>query len=315
MWVVEGPRVLDEFASIRYMATIPARELGEDVVAFSAGQTTPDAFLDRYRPRVIILNKAFTFDLVQLAEAAKARGIKVLCIFCDWHFDKPQNRALSQLADKIIVQTATMASAVAHQFGREAVLIEEAYEEPRGAPRFVPGKKIRAVWYGSSGNLDTLSTGLRQLAAIKGRRISLTLVTDAAPDQVAPMLHGMPEPNSEIRVEMFPWSLEKQWRVTRSADVILLPSSPDKEKIVKGHNRLVQAIHAGRLALAYPLPQYLELGDYCWCGEDMADGFNWALANRQDVRRRLVDGQAYIDTRFSPKAVAARWREEIGDYA
>ena len=95
------------------------------------------------------------------------------------------------------------------------------------------------------------------------------------------------------------------------ADIVLIPNIDAKEKRVKGHNRLVAAIHGGRLALASPLPQYLELKDFCWCGEDMAEGIEWAMDNSETTEKRIKNGQSHIDQRFAPSVVAARWRDEV----
>ncbi len=107
------------------------------------------------------------------------------------------------------------------------------------------------------------------------------------------------------------WSLQAQYDAMQWCDFVFLPGLDDPGKQVKGHNRLVEAINAGRLALVHPQPQYRELGDYCWCSNDYSAGINWALAHPDRVLSRLVRGQEYIDTRFAPEVIAARWRSEI----
>ena len=255
IWVAEGPRVCDQIASNWYMSIIPAQEVGGRVVAFSKETESPDSFLDRYDPRVVILNKAFNHDLVDLALEAKKRGVKVISILCDWHFDKPQNQALNEIADIIVVQTSEMAKAVQDHYRRDVVIIEEAYEGPRQPPQFAPDKPVKVVWYGHAANLDTLGQGLEQLTAIDHTPVRLALVTNASADQVAAIVSGVHRNQSDIRLKLVRWSREAQWQYTHWADLVLLPSKLDRSKTVKGHNRLVQAIHSGRLALAYPLPR------------------------------------------------------------
>ena len=82
---------------------------------------------------------------------------------------------------------------------------------------------------------------------------------------------------------------------------------------VKSHNRLVQSIHAGRFAIAFPLPQYRELENYCYCTENLYDGISCALANKIQVFQMLKSAQNYIDNRFSQNVVAARWNDELAN--
>jgi hypothetical protein len=104
------------------------------------------------------------------------------------------------------------------------------------------------------------------------------------------VLSGLPESKARVRFATHAFSLDRQWHELAECDAVLLPSFPARAKLVKGHGRLVQAIHAGRLALAYPLPQYEELADFCWCGEDLGAGLAWALAHPAEVLERIRAG-------------------------
>ena len=268
------------------------------------------AFLDQHRFRALVLGKAFDSSFVELAEAAKARGIVVLAAMCDWHFDSPINRKLSGIANRTVVQTEMMAAGVRRYFKLEPAIIEEPYEGPRGAPRFAPARTIRLLWYGHSSNLDTLGAGLEQVCKPGGMDLLISIVTER-PDLAHQVLSGLSAHAARARFVTHAFSLERQWQELAECDAVLLPSYPAREKLVKGHGRLVQAIHSGRLALAYPLPQYEELADYCWCGEDLGAGLTWALAHPAEVLERIRAGQTYVDQRFSPARVARRWAEEI----
>jgi glycosyltransferase involved in cell wall biosynthesis len=108
-----------------------------------------------------------------------------------------------------------------------------------------------------------------------------------------------------------PWSPEMQFNLMQMCDFMFLPSLDTDEKKSKGHDRLVEAINAGRIAIAHPLPQYQELAEYCYCGADYAASIDQALSHPADVLQKLGKGQTYIDTRFSPEVIAGKWREHI----
>ena len=88
---------------------------------------------------------------------------------------------------------------------------------------------------------------------------------------------------------------------------MVVPSLPSAKKLVKSPNRVVEPLRAGRFVAAYPLPSYVELGDYIWLGHNIADGVQWALQNPAEVRRRLTAAQTHLDRRYSPLATGRAW--------
>jgi glycosyltransferase involved in cell wall biosynthesis len=308
-WVVDGGDETPRLASVRYMAMIPANHLGGKLEWYSAKKCTPESFLNRTKPKLLICNKVNDFEVPNMVRVARDRGIKVASVFCDWRFEVPISRTMADISDLLIVQTRAMAEATQDHFGREPFIIEECYEGRRGKVRFKPGRAVKLVWYGHFVNADTIPGMWRQLTAMRGWRFSLHFVTNGSVDQLMAILQNLPPPVADLEISYTQWTEEAQEAAVKAADVVLLPSLDNRFKHVKGHNRLVQAIHAGRLALAYPLAPYQELADYCWVGNDFAEGMAWALDNRSLVIERLHQGQRYIDKRFSPSAVGRRWVE------
>jgi hypothetical protein len=87
-----------------------------------------------------------------------------------------------------------------------------------------------------------------------------------------------------------------------------VPSAETPDKIVKGHNRVIEAINAGRVAITYPVPQYRELADYSFCDADYGASIRAARADPDAALMKLERGQHYIDTRFAADVVADKWR-------
>jgi hypothetical protein len=302
----------ESLASLRLMALIPARQLGARALYFGAGMD-PDSFLDQHQPRALCLTKMFDTSLLQLAERAKACGVRLISVFCDWYFDGDEgraNRVLSDLSDAVVVQTRLMAEEFERHFGKRPVVIEEVMEYPRAAPRFAPGSALRIVWYGRHTNFDSLLPGLRKLARFHKRLIHVLIVSNEKPVVEAKTFDTSSFPSNLI-VDYEPWSLPAQHQAVQSCDFVFVPGLEHPAKHVKGHNRLVEAINAGRWALVHPLPQYRELSEYCWCSEDYCEGIRWALSRPGEVLSRIARGQTYIDGRFAPQVIAERWRAEI----
>lgn len=313
-WIVsiDNP---ERVSSYRYNAIIPANELSARVLKF-APDDDPKSFLNDHKLKTIVLCKPIDAmegppgsSFVRLTEQAKNDGVKVVYHLSDWHFDNPNYRKLSELCDRMVVQTKWIAEQTVEHFGVSPTIIEEPLEGTRGKPKFKPKKNLKLLWYGHLENLDTLSIGLQQLQKV-AVPFQLSIVTNDV-NAANKVFSAAPKTQFLRSCEIIPFTLEVQQREVRKCDVVLIPGYWRKDKIVKGHNRLLQSIHGGRIAAVFPLPQYRELEEYCVCHEDIGEGLNWILTNQRNIFQKIKSGQSYIDQRFAPSVVAAKWKELI----
>lgn len=192
-------------------------------------------------------------------------------------------------------------------------LIEDPYESPRAlAPRAVAGAPVGLCWFGQLGaqNIDSVARGLAQAASgLGGRAAELKLVTHASRRDLADeVARRLAQAHPAVATTFIPWSLEATWRAIEASDLVILPQAhDDRWGRVKSHNRLVESIRCGRLAIASPIPSYLELADYACVGEDLGRGVEWALANPGAALERLRAGQEHVSARFSPGRIADAW--------
>ena len=297
--------------SVQLQALIPARHLGAKALYFGP-DTDATSFLDQHKPDALIFTKLFTDSALTLAAEAKKRGIRLLGVFCDLHLTDQmgwRNAQLGEIADEIVVPTEYLAEILRKHLARRVIVIEEPIQLPRHAPQFSPTSELRIVWCGSPNNHDTLAPGIQELAHFRGRKISLVIVSGEMPVNLA----ALSTISGDITIGFMPWSLMIQREMTQLADMVFLPSFDSEEKKAKSHDRLVEAINAGRIALAYPLPQYQELADYCICSDDYASGIEAALADPEGLIKKIQRGQEYIDSRFSPEVNAIKWQNLLGD--
>jgi hypothetical protein len=333
-----GERFESNQASMRLRVAIPARELARRVsvclvpIDYFAGDPRLSAL---GTVRAIVVGKApvrFFAEQPQRADAlvswveTMASRQRVVVDFSD---DLAAAAAMYSQPALIDFQRrllracpATVSSnALRERLAREASypisVIEDPYEAADAkAPRFVPGATLRLLWFGVFGPPlralveEQFATIARR---ITGRPLELVFVTYAfQASLVAEVATVLREINPDFRVRHVAWSVETTASELERADLVVLPQDAGAWGRVKSHNRLVEAIRAGRFAIVSPIPSYLELENYAWVGEDLSAGVEWALNHPGEVERRLIAGQAYVAQRFAPARIAEKWAQALG---
>ena len=267
-----------------------------------------------------------TFDALT-ASLARLRGRVRLCAdMCDNYGALGQRYGIPVLPRYqkslgehclVTVPCAALADELAPVARHGIEIIEDPFESPRmGVARTSPGDPIRVCWFGTVGtpNAETIVQGLEHaLDALADRAVRLDFVTHQAREALAGDIGArLRRDRPRLAFRFVPWSLDATWRAIDESDLVLLPQDHrDGWGRVKSHNRLVEAIRGGRLAIASPIPSYLELADCAWVGEDLGAGVAWALANPAEAAARVRAGQRQIETRFAPERVADRWERVL----
>lgn len=331
IWLNEAPLAKNQdglltsaLASARYRCLIPAEALkSRGVENWTFGNlhhADPEEFgrhLDTLRADVAVIGKSFNPAMTVMADKIKARGLRLIVDFCDTHFAAPEtgrlHRDLIALADVVVASTAQMAEIIKKETGAESVIIHDPYEGAKGMPRFAPasGASLKMLWYGHPSNLDTLAPVLPQLAQLCATQpLDLTIVTADTLEIRAffAQIHAHASQVSGFTVRHVPWSLEGMQAALAACDLVIIPSLPQESKLVKGPNRLIEALHAGRAVVAYPLPSYREFRDVCILDENIVQGIAYALRDPAFVTRQIAAGQSYIEDHYSPSIIAEKWR-------
>lgn len=217
----------------------------------------------------------------------------------------------------VVVPCEALRARLAPRARHGVSIIEDPYESTAAAPvRFAPGAVVRLCWFGnlSSMNFPVLADAVLGIAdKLKDKSLRLTLIADARARPLAGELEGrVATVHPGFRIEFVEWSLEGVRATIEAADLVLLPQERVGAGAVKSHNRLVEAIRAGRFAIASPIQSYLELADCAWVGADLAAGILWALTHAEEVQRRVALGQAIVEQRFSVEAIGRKWEFALG---
>jgi hypothetical protein len=305
-------------ASVRYRVLAPARYLegeGHQNQFLRLDERLPgDEIQQALAADVVVVSKVLAQGGVEVARHAQALGARVIVDLCDDHFDTPDlgpaYHCLCKLADRITASTTAMEDVIRQITGKRAALIDDPYEGPLGQPRFEPTpERVRLMWFGHPVNFDTVAEMVPKLGALPGpTRLSLHVVSNSANNNIRAYLEKVNRHFGPRLTALFTeWSPETTWRALADCDLVVVPSLPSAKKLVKSPNRVVEPLRAGRFVVAYPLPSYVELADFVWLGENVADGVTWAIANPVEVRRRVASGQAHINRRFSPLSIGRVW--------
>lgn len=319
--------------------------MGHDIeVIYFAPELSASQMLSAVQGQVVVLGKlvpptqeafpALAATAMDVVKGLQARGVRVIADINDNHFESspraPYFRDLAVTVDAIVASTAQMAEIIRKYTSKPVTVVRDPYEGQRGEARFEPARlswlrrflgasgddvRPKLLWYGYPTNLDTLIVLRDQLLPLAQRQ-PLTVQVMSRQGSEAETLCNELHATCGGRVwwTFVPWSLAEMPNAFAGADLVVLPSNAgDSTKAVKSPNRLVNALRAGRFVIAHPLPSYEEFSNYGWVGENIADGVRWALENRQAVAERIVRGQDYVETHYSPFTAAREWEQAIAE--
>ncbi|MDP1683391.1 MAG: hypothetical protein Q8L39_16665 [Burkholderiales bacterium] len=309
------------FASTRYRVLIPARWLearGYSQSIVSAEQ--PEAAMSAaMNADVIIFSKSNQPSNEEILAAAQRAGAKVIVDLCDYKFDMKQkgdhDRAMLARADALVANTQEMAAAISDETGREAAVIGDPYEGPKGVAewKWRPGRRIEALWFGHPVNLDTLEVLLSQLAVRKAEvALSVRICTRPRVGLEEECRIFNRQVGNRVKVYIVPWSVEQVWKELRETDMVLLPSRVGMEKKdVKSPNRLVESVWAGRFALASALPAYQPFAEWIPLGDDFCANLDWVMSHQSEIVPRIHAAQDFVAAHYSPEVIGKQWEAVI----
>ena len=173
--------------------------------------------------------------------------------------------------------------------------------------------RMRLAWFGHPSNLPSLLAVLPELEALaRDVPLHLECVTHPGAELVAELANRDAGFSAPLKVMVSAWSLEATHDALERCDAVLLPQLADSaSQRAKSNNRLIDSLHAGRFAVAHPLPAYAELRDYAWVGESIEKGLRWLLRHPDEALARLKRGQEYVAEHHSREAFGKFWLDAL----
>lgn len=314
---------LCHLASVRLRTAVAALEWkrrGNESIFWNPDTSSAPGGLERKSAEICVVPKYY-HDLplqpwLDACRAARASGSRLVVDISDNPFSKPPpvpdfySEAL-KICDAVVVNSERMAELTAPHSNHRPQVIEDAVPGAMGKPHFAPGGRLELLWYGHFTNLPFLQGCLDALIAFGAKRrcrLSILTMEGRGAEELAGEIEARFAPAFEAR--FIRWSLEAMKTALRKCDLVLLPSDPsDPLKSGASANRVAEALSAGRLPIASPLPSYLQFKESAWIGSDLVEGIRWALANRGEALARIRRGQAMVADRFAAPTIGRQWCE------
>jgi hypothetical protein len=336
--VNQADAYVTEIASMRLRAVIPARQLAQQVPVWfvSLDDFLRDPSLAEFGsagaivisklPAPAILQRQDALSALLARTAAQSGGAPL-------YADMPDDLAALGKAVRqpflaryqkglgasctLVVPCQALGEGLARDARRGIVVIEDPYENPARPVRVQAASPLRLMWFGNLGQINAtmLAEALAgAVGALRDRPLQLELVTrSGAREELDTIGARLRAAHPDCALSVTAWSLQATEQALERCDFVLIPHETRAEwSKGKSHNRLITAIRAGRLAIASPIPAYLELAEYAWVGDDLAAGLRWALAQPQAAAERVRAGQVAIEARFSPERIGGKWAALLG---
>ena len=183
---------------------------------------------------------------------SQVRGLAGRMIFdvCDDHFHGAWSghyRAACAVADEVTCNSQEMAKIIKHETAREAIVIDDPYEDAELEPALGEG----VLWFGHASNLKDLE----DVAPLLKREVFVVSNHNYSPELLDAKL--------------------KECRCT------IIPTG---KRQAKSANRAIRSIRYGKYPVCGPMPAHDELG-LGW--GDISAGVEWAMEHdtRHEVRR------------------------------
>ena len=183
-----------------------------------------------------------------------------------------------------------------------------------------PDEPCRIIWFGHSSNAQYLLKELSKLLQSCRTHVSyeLTILSDSGTQkrieqQIQKLPYGKP-----WTLRCISWDSKSQPKqliqeLTR-AHIAIIPSDiQDTRKLAASHNRAVDAIQAGCMVIASPLPSYKELKKLLLLSEDFGESINTGIQQYSRLTSKWLTYRESNLKRFSPSSNTVKWKNVIGN--
>ena len=267
-------------------------------------------------------NTSITISLA-IAARMKARGIPIVTLYSDNHISNNTwagnlYRDILTLSDSIIYPSLGLqkqANLAIKINAQEHIIEDLCCIEEKDFKRIRANETIKVIWFGHSSNLKYLIKHLPDLLKTETQqKIQLSILTSRQLlKQLKSLLLQIPTPkNWDYRLigwENFNQPAQLQSELS-DAHICWIPSDhTDRRKAGASHNRLVDAVNAGCITIASPLPSYKELADVALIGYDYASKMLEAINSNTLLIDKFNKNRKTTLSRFQPQNNEKKWTE------
>lgn len=320
----------EKSASARLRAFIPAavlRSKGWDADVFSEA--------DYAKTDVVVFQKRYTTEDLELANRLKQSGKKVVFDLCDNHSYNPDNsEAIAErtvrlnqmfaLADAVTLSSKELGKYVDH---KNVSFIDDATEPSDRNPlkqlyynlfrsTNTPGKKS-IVWFGASGSTSP-PFGLIDLGKIipvlnkvnEKEPIRLNVFSDSR-EEFKKYTSG-----ATFEAVYYPWQKASFPYFFSQHALCVLPISRNAFTDCKTSNRIILALQLKVPVITERIPSYEDFDEFLFYNDweknitDILSG-----SNKDLVKSKLKNGLAYVNAHYNDQHVYKQWSDFLSRFA
>ena len=297
-----------------FSGILPADYLNIQKVIFLKDHD-PREMLTRFNPKLIIINKAMHTNVINLARTAKELNIKIISVFDDWYFIKPESRGiqlrfidnlkLAKYSNNIIVKTKSAADIIYKHTGFRAKIISDCVRFESQMPINKINYPFKISWFGMDTNHDTLEFGIREILEYNFEA-NIKIITNKL-DKIRSKLSNLNLKN--ISLEFIKWSKSMDKEVV-TTDIVIIPYLNDHKRLVKSYNRITDSINLGRFTIISDLDHLREFNNFCFLG-NIGKGLKWSKENNLLAVEKVKKGFEYVKKNYSVATIATEWKNII----
>ena len=320
-------------ASYRFRAHVPLRGMrpGKDGILGYVEHAKEDDI-------VILGKKARIQDIAYL----KGKGITTVFDICDnkWKIKSGPNAQnwinkvvvpfeyMIKNSDRLSTSTPYLQNLIWLKAGRRATIIPDPTERKRKEPKFNPGDVVEVLWYGNSKHFGKINWEALVNTLKKIGKFEIHTITDRTKRWID-MYHGLIN-TGDIHIHEYTYN--KQYQLMKECDIVFMMTSPvgfDSNEIKgKSPNRILDAIQMGKPVITNatiysynsfrPFVYWMlpfrknamtnsEGYDYTFGPDEWETAFNFVLNNKDEMTKRITEGQKYIDNFHTPEVIGRKW--------
>ena len=256
----------------------------------------------------------------------KRKGAKLITIYSDHvaqaeTIDSELYKNLLFLSDHIVTPSEKLKHLACNTIAglSPTSIIEDPCLLPRQEfNQLNTGEIIRLLWFGNVPNLKYLFREIQNLflKSDRSKRYELTILTLEVGLRNVQHKYTSDLIRSNWSLRLMSWDIENQPTQLKAelsrAHITLLPSDPlDPQKNGVSHNRLIDSIQSGCIAIASPVDSYIELASVSLIGDNFPKLLNFAVANYPQLCNKYSKLRDAALQRFKPELNIKKWETAI----
>ena len=256
----------------------------------------------------------------------KRKGAKLITIYSDHVteselIDSELYKNLLFLSDQVVTPSKKLkhlACNVISNLSPTSVIEDPCLLPKQEFNQLNTGETIRLLWFGNAPNLRYLFREIANLFSNsdQSKNYELTILTlEVGLKYIQEKFNSNSIPNNwSLRLTI--WNIKNQPNQLKAelcrAHITLLPSDPlDPKKNGVSHNRLIDSIQSGCIAIASPVDSYIELAKVSLVGDNFPKLLDFAVENYPRLCDKYNKLRDSVLQRFSPALNIKKWEIAI----